>query len=166
MYICSPLLKWGKNKILDTISYKTLSANKKTVNKDWVLIDVEDLPLGRACSIIAKFLRGKYKPNFTPHVDCGNNVIVINASKISLSGKKWDQKQYISHSGYPGGQKSQTPIQIHTKNKTKLVEKSIKGMLPKNKLGASIYRNLKVYEGSDHKHESLKPKTINIKELL
>ena len=166
MYICSPLLKWGKNKILDTISYKTLSANKKTVNKDWVLIDVEDLPLGRACSIIAKFLRGKYKTNFTPHVDCGDNVIIINASKISLSGKKWDQKQYISHSGYPGGQKSQTPIQIHKKNKTKLVEKSIKGMLPKNKLGASIYRNLKVYEGSDHKHESLKPKIINIKELL
>ena len=166
MYICSPLLKWGKNKILDTISYKTLSANKKTVNKDWILIDVEDLPLGRACSIVAKFLRGKYKTNFTPHVDCGDNVIVINASKISLSGKKWDQKQYISHSGYPGGQKSQTPIQIHKKNKTKLVEKSIKGMLPKNKLGASIYRNLKVYEGSDHKHESLKPKIINIKELL
>mgnify|MGYP002885728573 FL=1 len=159
-------MKWGKNKILDTISYKTLSANKKTVNKDWVLIDVEDLPLGRACSIIAKFLRGKYKTNFTPHVDCGDNVIIINASKISLSGKKWDQKQYISHSGYPGGQKSQTPIQIHKKNKTKLVEKSIKGMLPKNKLGASIYRNLKVYEGSDHKHESLKPKIINIKELL
>jgi len=155
-----------KNKILDTISYKTLSANKKNVNKDWIVIDVEHLPLGRACSIIAKFLRGKYKTNFTPHVDCGDNVIVINASKISLSGKKWDQKQYISHSGYPGGQKLKTSIQIHAKNKTKLVEKSIKGMLPKNKLGDSIYRNLKVYEGSEHKHESLKPKKINIKDLL
>ena len=156
----------GKNKILDAISYKTLSANKKNVNKDWIVIDVEHLPLGRACSIIAKFLRGKYKTNFTPHVDCGDNVIVINASKISLSGKKWDQRKHLRYSGYPGGQKSQTPSQIHAKNKTKLVENSIKGMLPKNKLGASIYRNLKVYDGNEHKHESLKPKKINNKNLL
>ena len=151
---------------MNTTSYKTLSANKKTVNKDWVLIDVNQVPLGRASSIIAKFLRGKYKTNFTPHVDCGDNVIVINASKVLLTGKKWDQKQYIRYSGYPGGQKSQTPIQIHLKNKTKLVEMSIKGMLPKNKLGASIYRNLKVFEGSEHKHDSVKPKIINIKDLL
>ena len=161
-----PLIKGGKNKTLDTTSYKTLSANKKTVSKDWILIDVNQIPLGRACSIIAKFLRGKYKTNFTPHVDCGDNVIVINASKIILTGKKWDQKQHIRHTGYPGGQKTQNPTQIHTKNKTKLVENSIKGMLPKNKLGASIYRNLKVYEGNEHKHESLKPKNINIKDLL
>ena len=151
---------------MNTTSYKTLSANKKTVNKDWVLIDVNQVPLGRASSIIANFLRGKYKTNYTPHVDCGDNVIVINASKILLTGKKWDQKQYIRYSGYPGGQKSQTPIQIHLKNKTKLVEMSIKGMLPKNKLGASIYRNLKVFEGSEHKHDSVKPKIINIKDLL
>ncbi len=160
-----PLIK-GKNKTLDTTSYKTLSANKKTVSKDWIVIDVNQIPLGRACSIIAKFLRGKYKTNFTPHVDCGDNVIVINASKIILTGNKWDQKQHIRHTGYPGGQKTQNPTQIHTKNKTKLVENSIKGMLPKNKLGASIYRNLKVYEGNEHKHESLKPKNINIKDLL
>lgn len=153
-------------KNLDTLSYKTLSANKKNVNKDWVVIDVKELPLGRVCSIITKFLRGKYKPNYTPHVDCGDNVIVINASKIVLTGKKWDQKQHIRYSGYPGGQKTQSPSQIHVKNKTKLVENSIKGMLPKNKLGASIFRNLKVFEENEHKHESLKPKIINIKDLL
>ncbi len=151
---------------MDTTSYKTLSANKKTINKGWVVIDVELIPLGRASSIIANFLRGKYKTNYTPHVDCGDNVIVINAGKIILTGKKWDKRQHLRYSGYPGGQKSQTPSQIHKKNKTKLIENSIKGMLPKNKLGASIYRNLKVYEGSEHKHESLKPKNINIKDLL
>ena len=155
-----------KIKILDTTSYKTLSANKKTVKKDWIIIDVESITLGRASSIIANFLRGKYKTNYTPHVDCGDNVIVINARKIKLTGKKWDQRKHLRYSGYPGGQKSQTPSQIHAKNKTKLVENSIKGMLPKNKLGASIYRNLKVYDGNEHKHESLKPKKINIKNLL
>ena len=151
---------------MDTLSYKTISANKATVDKQWVLIDAEGQTLGRLASKVAILLRGKHKPNFTPHVDCGDNVIVINASKIKLTGKKWDQRKHLRYSGYPGGQKSQTPSQIHAKNKTKLVENSIKGMLPKNKLGASIYRNLKVYDGNEHKHESLKPKKINIKNLL
>ena len=151
---------------MDTLSYKTIAANKSTVNKLWVLVDAEGQTLGRLASKVAILLRGKHKPNFTPHVDCGDNVIVINASKIKLTGKKWDQRKHLRYSGYPGGQKSQTPSQIHAKNKTKLVENSIEGMLPKNKLGASIYRNLKVYDGNEHKHESLKPKKINIKNLL
>ncbi len=151
---------------MSTLSYKTVSANAKTVNKEWIIVDVKSLRLGRVSSIIASLLRGKYKTNFTPHVDCGDNVIVINASEIVLTGKKWAQKQYIRYTGYPGGQRIQNPAQIHEKNKTKLVENSIKGMLPKNKLGASLFRNLKIYEGDQHKHEAQNPKAINIKDLL
>ena len=115
-------------------SYKTISANSKTVNKEWVLVDAAELPLGRTASIVATLLRGKHKTNFTPHVDCGDNVIVINAEKIELSGDKWNQKQYISHTGYPGGQRIITADKLHKKNNIKLVEKAVKGMLPKNKL--------------------------------
>ena len=139
-------------------SYKTISANSKTVNKEWVLVDAAELPLGRTASIVATLLRGKHKTNFTPHVDCGDNVIVINAEKIELSGDKWSQKQYISHTGYPGGQRIITADKLHKKNNIKLVEKAVKGMLPKNKLGADLYRNLKVFPGSNHNHEAQKPK--------
>ena len=132
---------------VDTLSYKTVSANKNTVNKEWVVIDAEGQTLGRMSTIVAKFLRGKYKPNYTPHVDCGDNVIVINASKINLTGKKWDSKSYIRHTGYPGGQRSLTAKELYGKDPARLVENAVKGMLPKNKLGSAIYRNLKVYAG-------------------
>jgi large subunit ribosomal protein L13 len=143
-------------------SYKTISANRKTVNKDWVLVDASELPLGRIASIVAKLLRGKHKANFTPHVDCGDNVVVINAEKVSLSGDKWSQKQYISHTGYPGGQRIISADKLHKKNNIKLVEKAVKGMLPKNKLGADLFRNLKVFPGSEHDHEAQKPKPIDV----
>ena len=143
-------------------SYKTISANSKTVNKEWVLVDAAKLPLGRTASIVATLLRGKHKTNFTPHVDCGDNVIVINAEKVELSGDKWSQKQYISHTGYPGGQRIITADKLHKKNNIKLVEKAVKGMLPKNKLGRAIFRNLHVYAGVDHGHEAQKPKAVKI----
>jgi len=155
-----------KIKILNTLSYKTVSANSKTVDKKWLLVDVTGNPLGRSASIIASLLRGKHKTNYTPHVDCGDNVIVINAEKIVLTGQKWSQKQYIRHTGYPGGQKSLSADQIHKKNNTKLIEKAIKGMLPKNKLGAELFRNLRVYSGNNHEHDSQNPTTINLKDLL
>ena len=130
---------------MDTLSYKTVSANKNTVNKEWVVVDAEGQSLGRLSSIVAKLLRGKYKPSFTPHVDCGDNVIVINSSKINLTGKKWDAKEYIRHTGYPGGQRSLTAQELFDKDPNRLIEKAVKGMLPKNKLGSAIFRNLKVY---------------------
>lgn len=150
---------------MNTLSYKTISANKTTVNKEWVLVDAEGQPLGRLASKVAKLLRGKHKTNFTPHVDCGDNVIVVNADKITLSGNKWDNKSYIRHTGYPGGQKSLTAKELYSKNPARLVEKSVKGMLPKNKLGADLFRNLKVVSGTDHPYEAQKPKSINLKEL-
>lgn len=135
---------------MSDLSYKTVSANKSNVEKNWVLIDVEDLILGRVASQIAIYLRGKHKPNYTPHVDCGDNVIVINASKVKLSGDKWKNKKYIRHTGYPGGQRSLSAEELFKKNPIKLVENAVKGMLPKNKLGSNLYRNLKVFSGSDH----------------
>ena len=150
---------------MDTISYKTVSANKATVTKDWVHVDADGQTLGRVCSIVAKLLRGKYKPNFTPHVDCGDNVIVTNVEKINLSGKKWDSKEYIRHTGYPGGQRSLTATELFNKGPERLIENAVKGMLPKNKLGAAIFRNLKVYVESEHDQKAQKPKTINLNEI-
>lgn len=148
---------------MNTLSYKTVSANVDTVNKEWVLIDAENEILGRMASSAAVLLRGKHKPNFTPHVDCGDNVIIINAEKIRLTGNKWEAKTYIRHSGYPGGQKSLTARELMERNPIAMVEKAIKGMLPKNKLGANLYRNLYVYAGSEHKQEAQKPTKINLK---
>ena len=150
---------------MDTLSYKTVSANKATVNKEWVVVDAEGQALGRLSSIVAKLLRGKYKANFTPHVDCGDNVVVINAEKINLTGKKWDSKEYIRHTGYPGGQKSLTASELFGKGPERLVENAVKGMLPKNKLGADLFRNLRVFAGSEHDLEAQKPKTINLNDL-
>ena len=150
---------------MDTLSYKTVSANKATVTKEWVLVDADGQSLGRVSSIVAKLLRGKYKPNFTPHVDCGDNVIVINAEKVNLTGKKWTDKSYIRHTGYPGGQRSLTAQELYDKDPTRVVENAVKGMLPKNKLGSAIYRNLKVYKGSEHGQEAQKPKVINLNEI-
>jgi large subunit ribosomal protein L13 len=144
------------------LSYKTISANRKTVTKEWVLIDASDISLGRTTSVVAGLLRGKHKSNFTPHVDCGDNVVVINADKIKLTGDKWSQKEYISHSGYPGGQKIITADRLHKKNNIKLVENAVKGMLPKNKLGAELFRNLKVFPQTDHNYKAQKPKLIDL----
>ena len=150
---------------MNTLSYKTVSANKNTVTKEWVLIDAENQVLGRLASAAAILLRGKHKTNYTPHVDCGDNVIIINADKIRLTGNKWDAKEYIRHSGYPGGQRSITAKELMAKNPIAIVEKAVKGMLPKNKLGAEMFRNLNVTEGTEHKHEAQKPKKININDI-
>ncbi len=147
---------------MNTLSYKTISANKSTRKKTWVLVDADGQTLGRLASRVAILLRGKHKPSFTPHVDCGDNVIVINAEKIKLSGNKWDDKTYIRYTGYPGGQRSLTATELFAKDPARLVEKSIKGMLPKNKLGASLFRNLSVVVGTSHAHEAQQPKTINL----
>ncbi len=150
---------------MDTLSYKTISANKETVTKEWILIDAENEILGRLASKAAFMLRGKHRPNYTPHVDCGDNVIIINAEKINLSGNKWEDKEYIRHSGYPGGQRSKTANQLMAQKPTAMVEKAIKGMLPKNKLGSALFRNLFVYAGPDHKQEAQKPKAIKLTEI-
>lgn len=147
---------------MDTLSYKTISANAKTVTKEWLLIDANDVVLGRLSSKVAAMLRGKHKTNFTSHVDCGDNIIIINAEKIKLTGNKMDDKEYVSYTGYPGGQRHVTPRVKMQKKPTFVVEKAIKGMLPKNKLGAEMFRNLYVYAGTEHPHEAQKPKTIKL----
>lgn len=147
---------------MNTLSYRTVSANKATVQKEWVVVDATDQALGRLSSKVAKLLRGKYKVSYTPHVDCGDNVIVINAEKVRLTGKKWSDKEYFRHSGYPGGFVISSPKTLAAKNPAILVEKAVKGMLPKNILGADLYRNLHVYCGTAHKHEAQQPKSIDI----
>ena len=147
---------------MDTLSYKTVSANSATVNKEWIVVDATDQTLGRFASKVAKILRGKNKPNFTPHVDCGDNVIVINAEKIRLTGNKWNAKEYIRYTGYPGGQRTQTAKEILAKHPERLVEKAVKGMLPKNRLGRQLFTNLYVFVGSEHDKQAQSPKVINI----
>jgi large subunit ribosomal protein L13 len=153
---------WKKIEKVDTLSYKTVSANKATVQKEWVLIDAKDQILGRLTSVAAKLLRGKHKRNFTPHVDCGDYVIIINAAHIKLSGNKLTDRKYISYSGYPGGQKIKTPAMLLAKRPASLIENSVRGMLPKNRLGREMFRNLHVYAGSDHPHEAQQPKHIDL----
>ena len=150
---------------MNTLSYKTVSANKATVEKEWVLVDAEGQTLGRLSSVVALMLRGKHKTSYTPHVDCGDNVIVINAEKIELTGAKKTDKEYIRHTGYPGGQRVTKADELMKKNPARLIEYAVKGMLPKNRLGSAIFRNLYVYEGPDHKHEAQKPKLIDLKTI-
>ena len=145
---------------MDTLSYKTVSANKETADKQWVLVNAEDLVLGRLASQVAYILRGKHKANFTPHADCGDYVVVINADKIRLTGKKWTDREHFKHTGYPGGQKRISPRELFKRDQTSLVRQAIKGMLPKNKLGNILYSNLHVYSGTDHKHEAQQPKEV------
>ena len=147
---------------MDTASYKTKSANKATVNKEWLLIDGNDEILGRLASKVAFLLRGKHKTDFTPHVDGGDYVIVVNADKIKLTGNKWSDKEYVSHSGYPGGQKKINPQELMKKNPISVVEKAVKGMLPRTRLGREIYRNLHVFAENEHPHEAQKPNKINL----
>lgn len=147
---------------MDTLSYKTISANKATVTKEWILVDAEGLVLGRLASKVAKILRGKNKPSFTPHVDCGDNVIIVNAEKVLLTGKKMSDKIYLRHTGYPGGQREQTATELLAKFPERIVEKAVKGMLPKNKLGRKLYGNLHVVVGAEHKYEAQKPKVVDL----
>ena len=150
---------------MDTLSYKTLSANKETANKEWFIVDAKNQILGRMSSKIAMVLRGKHKTNFTPHADCGDYVIVINADKAIMTGRKMENREIFSHTGYPGGQKRITPIQMLEKDGTSLVQHAVRGMLPKNKLGAAILKNLYIYTGTDHDQEAQKPTLINLNDL-
>jgi large subunit ribosomal protein L13 len=147
---------------VDTLSYKTISANKNTVNKEWVVIDAKGAVLGRLASQIAMIIRGKNKTNYTPHVDCGDNVIVINAEKVKLTGAKMTDKIYVRHTGYPGGQRFQTPREVLAKHPGRVIEKAVKGMLPKNRLGRQLYTNLFVYAGEEHPHAAQQPKEIKL----
>ena len=147
---------------MNTLSYKTVSANKKTVNKEWVVVDAQGEILGRLSSKIAMIIRGKHKPGFTPNVDCGDNVIVINADKVKLTGNKFSEKEYVSYTGYPGGQKFISPKELMAKHPTRVVEKAIRGMLPKTRLGKALFRNLFVYAGTEHPHAAQTPKAITL----
>ncbi|MEQ8627952.1 50S ribosomal protein L13 [Ekhidna sp.] len=147
---------------MDTNSFKTVSLNSATVEKNWVIVDADSQILGRMASEVAKMIRGKHKPSYTPHVDCGDNVIVINADKIRLTGSKWTDKQYVRHTGYPGGQRIETPNSIKAKSSTILIEKAVKGMLPHNRLGRQLFKNLYVYEGAEHPHAAQKPKEVKL----
>ncbi len=150
---------------MDTLSYKTVSANKATVDKKWLLVDAEGETLGRMASKVAMMLRGKHKADFTPHVDCGDNVIVINAEKVRLSGNKWSDKEYIRHTGYPGGQRTTTAEEMLKKKPANLVENAVRGMLPKSRLGREQFRNLYVYVGDAHNHEAQKPGKVELDKI-
>lgn len=150
---------------MNTLSFKTQSANKATVNKKWVVVDAQDEVLGRLATGVAFLLRGKHKTDFTPHVDCGDYVIVINADKVQLTGNKWSDKEYVSHTGYPGGQRVITAEKLMVKKPIAMVEKAVKGMLPKNRLGRQLYRNLYVYAGSEHPHAAQQPEPINLNSI-
>jgi large subunit ribosomal protein L13 len=150
---------------VDTLSYKTVSLNKETVKKEWVVIDATDLALGRLASGVAYVLRGKNKPGFTPHVDCGDNVIVINAEKVALKGNKMTDRVYVRYTGYPGGQRFTTPKEILAKRPAELVRRSVKGMLPKTRLGDKLINNLYVYAGPEHPHQAQNPREIKLDEI-
>tara|TARA_R100000697_G_scaffold101579_1_gene114089 strand:+ start:570 stop:1022 length:453 start_codon:yes stop_codon:yes gene_type:complete len=147
---------------VDTLSYKTVSANKATVEKNWVIVDASQMSLGRLSSEVAKMIRGKHKPGYTPNVDCGDNVIVINADNVKLTGKKWDDRVYLRYTGYPGGQRETTPRQLKAKSSRLLVERAVRGMLPKTRLGRALFNNLYVYEGAEHLHEAQKPQEVKL----
>jgi len=147
---------------VNTLSYKTVSTNKETAAKKWLLVDAEGQTLGRLASSVAFLLRGKHKTNFAFNDDCGDNVVIINAEKVVLTGNKMETKTYIRHTGYPGGQRALTAKEVLAKHPERLIEKAVKGMLPKNKLGSALYRNLKVYAGTEHKQEAQKPELIKI----
>lgn len=147
---------------MDTLTYKTVSVNKESAGKEWVVVDATNQVLGRLSSEISKILRGKNKPSFTPNADCGDNVIVINADKVRLTGNKWEDKEYIHYTGYPGGQRFATAKNILVKKPTFIIENAVKNMLPKSKLGRAVYKNLHVYAGAEHPHAAQQPKEINI----
>lgn len=147
---------------MDTLSYKTISANKETADKQWFVVNAEGQTVGRLASKVAKIIRGKHKTNFTPHADCGDNVIVVNAEKIAFSGTKLVDKEYVRYTGYPGGQRFTSAEEMLKKHPERLIEKAVKGMLPKNKLGRKLFTNLKVYTGAEHGQEAQKPTVLNL----
>ena len=148
------------------LSYKTISANSETVNKEWVVIDATDKVLGRLCSQIANIIRGKNKTNYTPHVDCGDNVIVINAEKIRLTGKKMTDKVYIRHTGHPGGQRFATPKEMLAKKPAEVIKHAVHGMLPKGRLGRALNTNLFVFAGAEHDHAAQQPKKVDLTTII
>ena len=151
-----------KLNVLSLKIFKTKSLKKEDAEKEWLLVDATNETLGRFSSKVAKILRGKHKPSFTPHVDCGDNVVVINAEKVKLSGNKWESKEYIRHTGYPGGQRSINATDLLAKFPERLIEKAVKGMLPKNRLGRKLYTNLHVFVGSEHDKVAQKPKKVEL----
>lgn len=150
---------------MSTLSYKTVSATPQTIQKEWILIDAENQTLGRLATRVANVLRGKHKPSYTPHMDCGDNVIIINAEKVILTGNKLTDKTYVRHTGYPGGQRFSTPKQLLATHPERIVEHAVRGMLPKNRLGDALYRNLKVYAGPEHPHQAQNPKVVNLNDI-
>ena len=150
---------------MESLSYKTVSANKATVNKGWVLVDAENETLGRLASKVAYILRGKDKTNFTPHVDTGDNVVIINAEKVVLTGNKMNDKEYVRHTGYPGGQRFATPKLLMSKKPTEVVRMAVSGMLPKNRLGDALRRNVYIYAGAEHPHAAQQPKEIKLNSI-
>ena len=147
---------------MNTLSYRTVSANKATVNKEWVLIDAEGQIVGRLATVVATMLRGKHKTEYTPHVDCGDNVIIINAEKVEFSGAKWSDKEYVRYTGYPGGQRFTPASEMLKKNPIGIIEHAVRGMLPKNRLGRAMFKNMHIYTGSSHPHDAQKPKKIEL----
>ncbi|MDD6890033.1 MAG: 50S ribosomal protein L13 [Bacteroidales bacterium] len=158
---------------MDTLSYKTSMPNAQSVEKEWVVVDATDQVLGRLCAKVAKLLRGKYKACYTPFVECGDNVIIINADKVKLTGAKWTDREYLSYTGYPGGQRVSTPEVLMKKSFNKHIKPGMhplfihvmKGMLPKNRIGRRIIENMHVYNGPTHPHEAQNPKVIDINKL-
>ena len=151
---------------MDTLSYKTISVNKATAQKEWVVVDATDQIMGRFCSKVAKLLRGKYKPSFTPHVDCGDNVIIINADKITMTGNKWTEREWLTFTGYPSGQRVHTAASVVKKQGYQALYLTVlKGMLPKNKLGRQLLKNVRIFDGAEHNMEAQQPKVIDINTL-
>jgi large subunit ribosomal protein L13 len=148
--------------IVNTLSYKTQSLRKEDVERDWFVVDAQGKTVGRLCTTIATMLRGKHKPNYTPHVDNGDYIIVLNADKVTFSGNKWKQKEYQRYSGYPGGQKSRTATEMLAKKPEAIIENAVKGMLPKSRLGRAMYKKLFVYVGNEHPHSAQQPKTLEL----
>lgn len=163
-----PLLKGRKDlrkySVMDTLSFKTRSISTEAAHeqKEWLLVDAENQALGRLASKVATLLRGKHKTTYTPHVDCGDNVIIINADKVKLTGNKMEDKTYVRHTGYPGGQRFTTAEEMLAKHPERLVEKAVKGMLPRNRLGRQMFGNMKVYLGAEHPHTAQQPRKIDL----
>jgi len=151
---------------VNTRSYNTVSANKATVNKEWILVDAENEVVGRLASKIAYLLRGKHKPSFTPHVDCGDNIVIINAEKVRFTGKKTTDKEYVRYTGYPGGQRFATPKELLKRKPAEVLMHAIHGMVPKNRLGRQVMTNVFIYAGTEHPHAGQSPKKIDITKII
>jgi large subunit ribosomal protein L13 len=150
---------------VDALSYKTKFANKTTAEKEWLLVDAENEVVGRLASKVAYLLRGKHKASYTPHADCGSNVIIINAEKVRFTGKKMADKEYVRYTGYPGGQRFASPKQLLQTKPTEILTHAIHGMLPKNRLGRVLNTNVRIYTGTEHGHEAQQPKKVDLSKI-